>query len=109
LVLLNDPTFVEAARGLAQRLLREADTTVEARAAFAFRLATSRSPRPKELAILTAQYVKQHQRFEANKGAADQLLAIGDSDPTAGLDTIELAAWTTVASIILNLDESISR
>jgi hypothetical protein len=109
LVMLNDPTFVEAARGLAQRLLREAGTTVEARAAFAFRLATSRSPRPRELAILTAQYAKQHQRFEANKSAADQLLAIGDSDPIAGLDTVELAAWTTVASIIINLDEAISR
>jgi mono/diheme cytochrome c family protein len=109
LVMLNDPTFVEAARGLAQRLLREAGTTVEARAAFAFRLATSRSPRPRELAILTSQYVKQHQRFEANKSAAVQLLAIGDSDPTAGLDTVELAAWTTVASIVLNLDEAISR
>jgi hypothetical protein len=109
LVMLNDPTFVEAARGLAQRLLREAGTTEEARAAFAFRLATSRSPRPKELAILTAQYLKQHQRFEANKGAAEQLLAIGDSEPTAGLDTVELAAWTTVASVILNLDEAISR
>ena len=109
LVMLNDPTFVEAARGLAQRLLREAGTTVDVRAAFAFRLATSRSPRPKELAILCSQYAKQHQRFEANKSAADQLLAIGDSDPTAGLDTVELAAWTTVASIILNLDEAISR
>ena len=109
LVMLNDPTFVEAARGLAQRLLREAGTTVDARAAFAFRLATSRSPRPRELAILSAQYAKQHQRFEANKSAADQLLAIGESDPTAGLDTVELAAWTTVASIILNLDEAISR
>jgi hypothetical protein len=109
LVMLNDPTFVEAARGLAQRLLREAGTTVDARAAFAFRLATSRSPRPRELAILSAQYARQHQRFEANRSAADQLLAIGESDPTAGLDTVELAAWTTVASIILNLDEAISR
>jgi hypothetical protein len=109
LVMLNDPTFVEAARGLAQRLLREAGTTVEARAAFAFRLATSRSPRPKELAILAAQYARHHRRFEANKSAAEQLLAIGESAPTAGLDAVELAAWTTVASIILNLDEAISR
>lgn len=109
LVMLNDPTFVEAARALAGRMMSEAGPTDEARATFAFRLATSRPPKPAELEILATAFRKNRARLAADPDRAPKLLAVGESKSDPAHDATELAAWMTVASMILNLDESISR
>ncbi|MCP5118401.1 MAG: DUF1553 domain-containing protein, partial [bacterium] len=109
LVLLNDPTYVEAARGLAQRMIREAGANPGDRIDFGFRLATARSPRPDERQVLRDIAERQLADYQHSQAEAAALLDVGEwrSDPK--LDQTELAAWTTVASVILNLDETISK
>ncbi len=109
LVLLNDPTYVEAARGLAERVLNQSDLTPEARITLAFRLATARPPQSAERDVLLSVFNVQLARFRENQSAAVELVQVGESVPNQQLDTQELAAWTTVASIILNLDETITK
>ncbi|MEO8494261.1 MAG: PSD1 and planctomycete cytochrome C domain-containing protein [Planctomycetota bacterium] len=109
LVLLNDPTFVEAARVLAERAMNEGGDTLESRATFAFRRVISRAPTPQELEVLLRVYGDQQARFVAAPDQAAELLAIGESKPDSSLSPADLAAWTTIASMILNLDEAINR
>jgi hypothetical protein len=108
LVLMNDPTYVEAARHLAERLLTEA-ATPEKRIRLAFRLATARQPRPEETAVLLGVFQAQRITFERDRQKAIELLSVGESPRIARLDPAEAAAWTVVASLILNLDEAISK
>ncbi|MBI1318008.1 MAG: DUF1553 domain-containing protein [Candidatus Hydrogenedens sp.] len=107
--LMNDPQFVEASRVLAQRALTEADASPEARIAFLFETLTAREPAPEELQILSGLLDKQQERYAADTGAAAGLIGVGDSAPAEGIAPEELAAWTTIASVILNLDETISK
>ncbi len=109
LVLLNDPTYVEAARALAQRVLLEGGTGERARIEFAFRLATARRPTDKETAVLQTLLRKQIASFGRDRQAALQLVGVGESLRDKRVDVSELAAWTIVASTILNLDETITR
>ncbi|MBA3480717.1 MAG: DUF1553 domain-containing protein, partial [Pirellulales bacterium] len=107
LVLLNDPTFVEAARQLAERMMHECDDPA-ACIQFAFELATARIPSDREAAILRAEYEKQLASFAQEPSAAAALLAVGESPRDATLDAVVHAAWTNVALVILNLDESVT-
>jgi mono/diheme cytochrome c family protein len=109
LVLMNDPTYVEAARALAQRTLREAPRALEARLAHAFRLATARPPSSEEARLLRGLAEEQLAHYRRHRDSALELLRVGDSDFDASLDPQELAAWTTVASAILNLDEAMTK
>ncbi len=109
LALMNDEQFVEASRGLAQRIMLEGGKSTEERAAFAFRLATSRMPRDAELAVLIDVYQTCLKRFTADKEAATKLIAVGESKPNETLDASQLAAWTMVANMVLNLDETITK
>ena len=109
LVLMNDPTYVEASRKLAERMLKEAGPTPEVRIAFAFKLATARAPREKEVAILKRVYDAQHARFNKDKAAAEKLLKVGEAPRDDKLDPIVVAAWAMVANAILNLDEVVTR
>ncbi len=109
LVLLNDPTYVEASRKLAERILTEGPATTDDRIAFAFRLATARRPSAAETAVLRRVYDEQLALYRANAEAATKLLAVGESPRNEKLDAAELAAWTTVASMILNLDETVTK
>lgn len=109
LVLWNDPTYVEAARKLAERMLREGGGASAERIAWAFRLATARRPGPREVAVLERLYQDQLARFRADAAAARKLLAVGESPCDERLDAAELAAWTIVASAILNLDETVTK
>jgi hypothetical protein len=109
LILLNDPTYVEAARKLAERMIHEGGTKAESRIDLAFKLAVSRPARSEEQVILGKVLTDARTRFQADRDKARKLLAVGDSPRDPNLDEIELAAWTTVASTILNLDETISR
>jgi hypothetical protein len=109
LVLMNDPTYVEASRKLAERMLKEGGVTPEARIAFAFKLATARTPTEKETAVLKRVYETQHTRFAKDKPAAEKLLKVGEAPRDEKLDAIDVAAWAMVANAILNLDEVVTR
>lgn len=109
LVLMNDPTYVEAARKLAERVIRNAPMYERDRAAYAFRLATCRNPKPAETDVLIDVFHRQRERFRRNQAAARALLSTGESPCDASIDPATLAAWTVVASMILNLDETISK
>jgi hypothetical protein len=109
LVLLNDPTYVEAARALAARAMTEGGKAGDGRIAFAFRLATARKPSPEEVRVLRDLLAKQLAHYRRDRKAALDLLSVGESKWDARLDSAELAAWATVASVILNLDETITK
>ncbi len=108
LVLMNDPTYVEASRKLAERMI-SSGTKAEDRLAFAFRLATSREPTAKESAILRRVLDQQLTRFQAQPTNSEKLLTVGDSPRDERLVPNELAAYTIVASVILNLDEVVTK
>ena len=109
LVLLNDPTYVEAARVFAYGTLREGGETVEDRIRWAMRRAVSRSPVPEEIAVLADLYEEHRAQYEADPRAAVELLAVGEAAVPDGIAPAELAAWTSVARAILNLHESVTR
>ncbi len=109
LVLLNDPTYVEAARAFAARILREGGTAPRDRAAWAFEAATARPPSDREIAVLIGLVDKHADHYRREPDAARKLVAVGQSPPPADLDTPELAAWTSVARVVLNLHETITR
>jgi mono/diheme cytochrome c family protein len=109
LVLMNDPTYVEAARKLAERMMTSAATDADAKIAFAYRLAMSRQPRAEESALLKKIHDQQLDVFEKDPAAGAKLLKVGEAPADPKLDQNELAAWTTVASVILNLDETITK
>jgi hypothetical protein len=109
LALLNDPQFVEAARAFAQRIILEGGDGVRDRARFAFRLATSRDPSNDELAVLCGFFEEQCDTFRHDPSAAEKFLTVGPFTPKADLDPAELAAWAALGSLILNLDEAITK
>lgn len=109
LVLLNDPTYVEAARSLAGWTLQKGGSTTAERLEFAFRQALIRSPREEEAKILTALLEKHQSEFAAEKESAASFLKVGDLKSPDALDPAELAAWTNVCRVILNLHETITR
>ena len=109
LVLLNDPTYVEASRVFAARILSECPGTTGDRIAWAWRRALQRAPRPEELRTME-QLLDQHLKiYRDNPEAAAALLSVGQTPPPDALDKAELAAWTHVARVLLNLHETITR
>lgn len=109
LLLMNDEQHVEAARALAQRILTEGGVTPEDRFNFAFRTVTARRPLDQECAVLKEILEKTLARYAADADAAKQAIAVGESKPNAELNPTELAAYTVVASILLNLDETLNK
>jgi hypothetical protein len=109
LTLWNEPGFLEAARQLGTRMLREGGADDSARVAFAFRLATGRRPQPSETRVLTTTLARMRTDFTANGSDAYAFVKIGASPMDALLPPAELAAATSVASMILSLDETITK
>jgi mono/diheme cytochrome c family protein len=109
LALLNDPQFVESSRAFAQRILLEGGSTVESRIAFAFRLATARKPADDEINVLRKVLDQQLADYRRDKDAAEKLLSVGTLKAKGDLEPSELAAWTTIASMLLNLDETVTK
>jgi hypothetical protein len=107
--LMNDVTYVEAARMLAERMLTEGGAKAEDRVAWAFRLATSRRPDEKELQVLVNNLNAQLEYFSAHPKEAARLLAVGERRNDRKLDVAELAAYASTSSLILNLDEVITK
>jgi cytochrome c553 len=109
LALLNDPTYVEAARVLAERILREGGPTFEGRLGWAYERALGRRPREEEGRILRDLLRAHRTRYAADPRAARQLVHAGAAPAPSDLDVAELAGWISVARAILNLPELITR
>ena len=109
LVLLNDPIYLEAARVFAERILREGGPRAETRIQFAFDQALSRRASPSEVALLKRIEEQHRRQYEDDPAAAADVLQIGEHKAPHALPQAELAAWTSVARVILNLHETITR
>jgi len=107
--LMNDPVQLEAARHLAERTLTEGGSSSLARLRFAFARATGREIRPDEADLISALLQKRLAAYRADPQGAKDYLSVGESKPNPSLDPAELAAYANVASLILNLDETITR
>ncbi|MHB1556264.1 MAG: PSD1 and planctomycete cytochrome C domain-containing protein [Isosphaeraceae bacterium] len=108
LTTLNDPTWVEAARALAERSMKAAKS-VDDRLAAAFRLVMCRKPTDHDLAILRRAYARQAAIYMKDRAAAKALLGVGESGRDEKLDPVEHAALSAVCLAILNLDEALTR
>ncbi len=109
LVLLNDPTYVEAARALAEQVVREGGKAVAERVRYGFRRVLQRSPQEAELKLLQRLAEKHLAFYQQERESAAELLKVGDRPAPKDLDVAELAAWTSVARVLLNLHETITR
>jgi hypothetical protein len=109
LVLMNDPTYVEAARAFAARILAEGGSDTPARLTWAWRQALARAPREDEVQTVTKLLEKHQAHYTQDAQAATALLKVGFAPAPATMNPAELAAWTSVARVILNLHETITR
>ncbi len=109
LQLMNDIQHVEAARGLAARLLKEKGLDASARIRLGFRMVLSRTPTAEEESTIKEFLEKELVRYKADPASAEKLIKVGDSPAPAGLHTADLAAHTMLANLLLNLDETINR
>ena len=109
LALLNDETYTEASRKLAERMLKEGGEYPSQRLGYGFKLAAARAPRAAELLVLMSGLESRMADYRANSKSAEELLSAGESARDAKLDAVELAAYTTAASVILNLDEVVTK
>jgi hypothetical protein len=103
--LLNDPAFFEAAQALAARMVGEAGASPRARAAYGFRLVAARTPAGADLDEIVALYEAERARIE-REGTAAKILDGFEAKPAADGDCVDLAAWTMVANVLINLDET---
>ncbi len=109
LLTLNDTTFVEAGRALAQSVLSKEKATDAERIAMAFRAILTRAPKPVEATILGESLGRLRGQYKRDPQAAKDLLAIGASKPDAKLDAGELAAWAALCNLLFNTDEALSK
>ncbi|MEO1528189.1 MAG: PSD1 and planctomycete cytochrome C domain-containing protein [Planctomycetota bacterium] len=109
LALLNDPTFVEAARVFAARIMKEGGDNIPSRVNWAYRTAVSRMPEDRIHNELLNVYQSHLAHYRENPDAAQKLIAEGYAPIEGELDAVELAAWTGVARVLLNLHETITR
>ncbi|MEZ6077160.1 MAG: DUF1553 domain-containing protein [Pirellulaceae bacterium] len=107
--LLNDVTYVEAARHLAHRMLTESGATADDRLRFGMELVTSRLPTADELNILHRSLDQQWELYRQNPMQAAALLSHGESENPGDHDPVEQAAYTQIALLLLNLDETITK
>lgn len=109
LVLLNDPTYVESARVFAEHIVRQGGPNIATRLNWAFERAICRPITPREATILAALQKKHLAEYSANRVAAGKIISVGEWPVPKDLDVAELASWTSVARVILNLHETITR
>ncbi|GAB5517786.1 MAG: DUF1553 domain-containing protein [Rhodothermales bacterium] len=109
LVLMNDPQYIEAARMLAERMVHEGGSDLDARLTFGFRTLTSRYPSDSELEELRTLYTTETEHFDDHSGEALELLAVGEYPRDTSLPADEVAALAVVASTVMNFDEAVVR
>ena len=107
LVLLNDPQYVEAARLLAERMIKEGGKQPEEQITFGFKALTSREPDNRELSLLKQLYQEEQAEFSQAPARADSLLAVGEHPRDTNLPADQLAALTVVANTLVNYDEAV--
>src|SRR5262249_51120446 len=105
----NDKVFVEASAALARRILSEAKGEPKDRATYGFRLCVSRTPTAKELDILLRLYEENLAKYKQDLPAAQAMAKGGAKELPEDVDAAELAAWTVIANVLLNLDETITK
>ena len=106
---MNDTAMLEASRKFAERMILDGGASSRSRLQFAFLLAVSRFPKPQENSILLGLYNQELTYYKAHPDIALKLVSIGESPRDSNLDVPTLAAWTTVASTILNMDETLTK
>ena len=109
LATLNDTQFIEASRHLGERMMKEGGKSPAERVAFGYRVVAARAPKALVSQILSSAFNEEFEHYKKNPEAAAKLLAAGESKRDESLNAAEHAAWTIVASMLLNLDEVISR
>jgi len=109
LTTLNDPTFFDAARGLALRMLALESSDLRARIVYGFELCMARAPEVKEMDRLLGLFEQERAHFAQNLKAAAEIANGGDVRPGEGVDPADFAAWTIVANVLLNLDETLTK
>jgi hypothetical protein len=109
LAMLNEVTFVESARKLAETMIREGGATAPERIQWAFRRAANRPAQASEIKLLQSGLDRQLVRFQQNPDAAAKLVGFGESKPPADIPAAQLAAYTITANVLLNIDEFITR
>ena len=109
LTLLNDPSYVEAARVFAQHIVKQGGSTTADRLAWAYRKALNRLPRTEEQHVLIALFEQHAKQYSSDPTAAHAVLAGADGAAVKDVNAAELAAWTSVARTILNLHKAITR
>jgi hypothetical protein len=109
LVLLNDPTYVEAARAFAARILAEGEGDPANRIAWAWQQTLQRDPTAAELKTMGALYQSHLAEYQKDAASAGELITVGQQPAPAGLDPAQIAAWTHVARVLLNLHETMTR
>jgi hypothetical protein len=109
LQLMNDVQHFEASRALAERVLAEAGQDDEKRLHWLFRTVLSRKPDAKQFSMLTAALAKQRELYQKDPKAAEKAISVGESTPKKIAAHPETAAWTLIANLVLNLDETVTR
>jgi hypothetical protein len=109
LVTLNDPVYVETAQALARRMVQEGGSTVEGRVLHGVRLSLVRLPSTSEIERLAGLYRQAHAEYTRNVKQAEQMATDPLGPLPAGMDPAEMAAWTVVANVLLNLDETFAK
>ena len=109
LALLNEITYVEAARGLAEEMIAHGGSSTDARLEWGLRRVTCRQPAPDEIATLSKGLLKRLSHFQSQPEAAQKLINIGARRPSGSIPPAELAAYTLTANVLLNLDETVTR
>ena len=109
LVTLNDPVYVEISQALGRRLVAEGGTTPASRVSFGLRLATGQQPSPAQLQVLVGLFESELSHYRKNTEAAKQLATMPAGVPSSDGDTATMAAWTVVANVLLNLDQTLTR
>jgi len=109
LTTLNDITYLEAARAMAQRVIQTAGDKPEPRIDLAYRLVLSRKPSPEEASVLAAAAIRIKADFTRDADAARKLLKIGDSPRDEKIDALDHATWTVICNAVLNLDEALTK
>jgi hypothetical protein len=109
LQLMNDVQHSEAARALAERVIAEGGQTTEERIAFLYRTVLSRKPDAEEARLLTAALAKQRAIFDRDPQAAKKVVETGESKSKRVAGDVEIASWTMIANLVLNLDETVTR
>lgn len=107
--LMNDEQYVEASRAFAERILSKGGNSDAERLGYAFRMVTARWPDETEREVLAEELRRQRERFTSDKEAATKLITVGESKPSASLDPSEVAAWTMIGNLLLNLHETITK